>query len=110
ELKVFDQVNGAGGSLTDWSIELCFAQNGSYLLSTNETVINICENNQTAFGVTALPVFEYTDPIELSASNLPNGVSASFNPQTISPGESSSVTLTVSGAAIVGAFDIVING
>ncbi|NEN24633.1 T9SS type A sorting domain-containing protein [Cryomorpha ignava] len=110
QLKVFDQVNGAGGSLTNWSIELCFAEGGSYLLTTNETFLNVCENNETAFGVTALPVFEFSDLIELSVSNLPNGVSATFNPETISPGQSSTVTLTASGASSVGAYDIVVNG
>src|SRR5690606_4597790 len=28
QLKVFDQVNGAGGTFDNWSIELCFAENG----------------------------------------------------------------------------------
>lgn len=110
QLKIFDQINGAGGSLTDWSIELCFAENGSYLLTTNETAVNVCENSESTFGVTALPVFEFNDAITLSASNLPNGVSASFNPPSISPGESSTVTLAASGIALVGSYEIVING
>ncbi len=110
KLRVFDQETGAGGSLNTWSLQLCFANGSSFLLSTNQTNIDVCQNDEVSFGVTAVPVFEYTEPITLSASNLPSGVSVSFNPQEVMPGESSAVIVTADATTAVGTFILNLNG
>uniref|UniRef100_UPI0027B9C2FC COG1470 family protein n=1 Tax=Dokdonella sp. TaxID=2291710 RepID=UPI0027B9C2FC len=41
----------------------------------------------------------FTNPVALSASGLPSGVSASFSPSSVIPGNSAAMTVNVSGAA-----------
>ncbi len=110
QLRILDQMPGSGGSLTNWSLELCIASETSFLLSTNESVVNVCQSNEATVGITALPVFEFTDPIALSASNLPEGVSIAFNPDTILSNESSSAIITAGATATAGSSPILITG
>ena len=110
QLEVSDEVAGAGGSLTNWSLEFCFAEDASYVLNTTEEVINLCENGETSFEIEALPVFDFSNSITLSVSNLTAGVTASFDPATITPGESSSLTLSANEGAVVGVHEFIVNG
>jgi hypothetical protein len=48
--------------------------------------------------------------VSLSASNLPSGVTVGFNPQTITAGQSSTVTIATTGTVTPGTYTISLNG
>ncbi|MCC6594898.1 MAG: hypothetical protein IT477_00155 [Rhodanobacteraceae bacterium] len=51
----------------------------------------------------------FSNPVTLSASGLPSGVSAAFSPTTVTPGNSSTMTVNVNGAA-AGTLTLTVNG
>ena len=109
-LRVYDQVSGASGMLNDWTLQLCIAGGSSFVLTVDETQLEICQGTEATFEVTAIPIFEFSGNVSLSATDLPEGVTASFNPEVIQSGETSVVTLDVSGSSSFGTYDLVING
>lgn len=80
------------------------------MLTTDDAQIVACQGTETSFEITAMPVFEFSDSISLSASNLPQGVTATFNPDVIQPGETSVVSLDIAGSSALGVYDWFING
>ena len=74
--------------------------------------LNQGESTTVTVTVTSYGQFNYT--VDLSALNLPSGVTASFSPSslTLTPGgtATSTLTLTASSTATTGTFDITIRG
>jgi len=92
-LAIADNVNGGGGSLNNWSIEVCVANEGSFILTAEEASVQVCQNQLTSFTLNAEEVFAFDDPITLSAENVPAGMTVSFDPFIISTGQSSEVII-----------------
>jgi len=109
-LRVHDQVNAAGGTLESWALQLCIAGGSSFLLSSENEQIKNCQGTETEFTVTATPIFEFSNPITVHASNLPEGVTVSFDPEVIMPGESTQVSITSTEASPLGVFTWFVNG
>jgi subtilisin-like proprotein convertase family protein len=93
-LIISDNVSGGGGSLLNWSIEICIAGAGSFVLTTQEDVVELCQDESISFDVNAEEVFAFSETIDLTATDMPSGLTIEFNPSTISVGESSEITLT----------------
>ncbi|MGB6037632.1 MAG: proprotein convertase P-domain-containing protein, partial [Cryomorphaceae bacterium] len=92
-LSITDVVSGGGGALNNWSIEVCVANEGSFVLTADEESSQVCQGESTTFSLSAEEVFAFENPITLSAENVPAGMTISFDPATISTGQSSEVTI-----------------
>jgi hypothetical protein len=73
----------------------------------------VCAPGTTTYTVSIGQLAGFTNPVTLSATGLPSGVTASFNPATVTPGSSavtSTLTLTVSNTASAATSNITVNG
>lgn len=82
----------------------------NYSISLSPTSKSIVQASSSTVTVTTTPTGGFTSPITLSASSLPNGVTASFSPNPVSPGSSSTLTLNASSTATTGTVTVNING
>jgi hypothetical protein len=70
-----------------------------FSVNTSSPSASVARGTGGTVQISIAPKDEFSLPVALSASDLPNGVTASFNPTTISPGTTSTLTLTASGSA-----------
>jgi subtilase family serine protease len=80
----------------------------SFSLTANPSSLSIAEGSSGTSTITVVPADGFTGNVTLSASGLPNGVTAGFNPNPTST--TSTLTLTVSGSAATGTSTITIGG
>jgi len=79
-----------------------------YTLSASPASLTIVQGNSAASTITVNPSNGFTGSVSLSASGLPSGVTASFNPSSTTG--TSTLTLTASGTATTGAATVTITG
>src|SRR6266478_5169837 len=105
---------GASGSLSSsTSIPLTVNPAGNYTLSASPGSLTIVQGTSGASTVTVTPLNGFNSSVSLSASGLPSGVTASFNPtSTPSSGtaSSSTLTLTASSTATTGTVTVTVTG
>jgi len=101
--------NAATGNLTQC---FTFTSSPTFSLSANPTSVTVQQGSNGTSTITAAISGGFSSAIALSASGLPSGVTASFNPSSIAaPGSgTSTLTLTASSSAAVGAYTITITG
>ena len=72
-------------------------------MSREETYL--AQGGSFSVTVSAYPVGNYAGgPISLSSLTLPSGVTATYNPTSIEPGQTSTLTVTASASATLGGF------
>lgn len=95
------------------------AQLPDYTISAAPSSLTVAENKQGTSTINVTTIGEYglcyqpSLPISLSASGLPSGTTASFNPSAIfaAPGPpSSTLTLSVGRSTPVGSYTVTVNG
>ena len=69
----------------------------------------VVQGSNTTFTVTIGSLNGFSDNVALSASGLPSGASASFNPNPSSPGDST-MTVTTTAATTIGTYPVTITG
>jgi hypothetical protein len=82
----------------------------SFTLSITPASRNVTIGQSTTFTVSATGSGGFSGSIALSAASLPTGVSASFNPAAIGPGQSAQLSLSASSNAITGTSTLRVNG
>ena len=80
----------------------------NFHITANPSSLTITAGNSANSTTTVYPVNGFSGSVSLSASGLPNGVTAGFNPNPTST--TSTLTLTVSGTASTGTSPITITG
>jgi uncharacterized membrane protein len=102
-------INGSGGGLNR-STTLSLTVNApDFSLAANPSSLTV---NPGASGTSAITITRaggFSASVALSASGLPSGVTATFNPPSTTGG-SSMLTLAASSAAAFGTFNVTING
>lgn len=78
-----------------------------YVLNVTPTNVSVCQGSNGVYNITSSAIGGYSTPINLTAIGTPGGATAVFSPATITPGQSS--TLTISNAP-VGSHSITIEG
>src|SRR5213594_3087115 len=73
----------------------------------NRTIV---QGSTTTYSVSTQATAGSARPIGLSATGLPSGASASFNPTAVTAGESSTLTVSTTTTAAVGTFGFTITG
>ena len=102
-------VTGKSGSLTQQTkVTLTVNPSGSFTLSASPNSLTIVQGNKNTSNITVNPLNGFNGAVSLSASGLPNGVTASFNPASTS--STSTLTLTASGTATAGTVTVTVTG
>ena len=89
---------------------VCSADAPDFSLAIVEASRNICAPGNTTYTINVGSQMAFSNAVTLSASGLPAGVSASFSVNPVTPGSSSTMTLTANGAAVAGSSTITVNG
>src|SRR6267378_15308 len=102
-------VTGTSGSLTSTAtITLTVNPAGDYTLSASPSSLSVVQGTSAISTITVTPQDGFNGNVSLSASGLPSGVSASFNPSTTA--NSSTLTLTASSTAATGTVTVTVTG
>jgi regulation of enolase protein 1 (concanavalin A-like superfamily)/uncharacterized membrane protein len=102
-------VTGTSGSLTSTTtLSLAVNPQGNFTLSAAPSNLTIIQGASGTSSITVNPQGGFNGSVSLSASGLPSGVTASFNPA--STAGTSTLTLTASGTATTGAATVTITG
>jgi subtilase family serine protease len=102
-------VTGASGALSSkTTISLTVNPAGDYTLSASPSSLSIAQGTTGTSTLTVNPQNGFNSAVSLSASGLPSGVTATFNPSSTT--NASSLTLTASSTATLGTFVITITG
>ncbi|MCK9539301.1 GEVED domain-containing protein, partial [Dokdonella sp.] len=108
--RIWDAFNAHG--IACGARPACSPVAAGFLLEITPASGAVCAPGNTSYTVatlaTGLPPL--SNPITLSASGLPAGVTASFAPNPVTPGSSSTLTVNVGGAAAAGNYAITVNG
>ena len=102
-------ITGTSGSLTNTlTISLIVNPQGSFTISAAPTGLTVPQGSSGTSTITVSLQGGFNGTINLSASGLPNGVTASFNPGTTTT--TSSLTLTASPTAATGTVTVTVTG
>jgi subtilase family serine protease len=102
-------VTGSSGTLSGKAtIMLTVNPAGDYALSASPSSLNIAQGAKGTSAVNVNPLNGFNGSVGLSASGLPIGVTAAFNPASTT--SASTLTLTASSAAPLGTFPITVTG
>ena len=96
----------------DFALYAIIAVSSDFALSASPSALTISQGNSGASTITATTSGSFNSSIALSASGLPAGGTASFNPSSIgAPGAgSSSLTISVGALTVAGTYNISIAG
>jgi len=108
-------ISGVGGGVTQTTVvSLTVSSSGtpSFTLTASPTSVTVQQGSNGTSTITATISGGFNSAIAMSASGMPTGVTAGFNPSSIpAPGSGSSVlTLTVASSTVVGTYTINVIG
>jgi len=104
-------VNGTSGSLshtTTIALTVNAPAQPDYTLSASPSSLTVVQGNSGASTVTVNKINGFSGTVALSASGLPSGVTASFNPASTT--STSTLTLTASSTATTGPATVTVTG
>lgn len=81
-----------------------------YTLGVTSSSASACQPNNAIYTVNVGSIGGYTDPVTLSVSGVPSGAIASFGTSPINPGNSTTLTISNTGAATPGVYSLVLQG
>ncbi len=82
----------------------------SYSLSSSPNAVSVVQGSTGTSTITVSVAGGFDSAVALSASNLPSGVTASFNPTSVTGAGTSTLTFTVSSTASTGTATVTITG
>jgi len=104
-------ITGTSGSLTHTttvSLTVNAAATPDFSLSASPTSVSVTQGGNGTSTISVTPVNGFNGSVSLSASGLPSGVTASFNPGSTTT--NSTVTFTASSTATTGTSTVTITG
>jgi uncharacterized membrane protein len=104
-------ITGTSGSLTQSttiSLTITGTGNPSFTLSDSPASLAIAQLSQGSSKITITPTGGFNSNVSLTASGLPNGVTASFTPNPVA--SSSTLTLAANATAPIGTTTVTITG
>jgi alpha-tubulin suppressor-like RCC1 family protein/uncharacterized protein YkwD/thiol-disulfide isomerase/thioredoxin/plastocyanin/uncharacterized membrane protein YphA (DoxX/SURF4 family) len=81
-----------------------------FTLTVMPTTLALVPGSSASFAVSLASFFDFSEPVTLSVSGLPNGVTASFFPDTVTPPGTSILALTASPDAVTGNVQLTVTG
>jgi subtilase family serine protease len=102
-------ITGTSGTLSSKAtITLTVNLAGNYTLSASPSSVSVAQGANGTSTVTVNPLNGFSGNVSLSASGLPNGITAAFNPGSTTT--TSTLTLSASNTAALGTFTITVTG
>jgi subtilase family serine protease len=102
-------ITGTSASLThQTSVALTVNPAGNYTLTASPSSLSIAQSAKGTSSIAVNPLNGFNGAVSLSASGLPGGVTASFNPASTTG--ASTLTLSASANAATGTFNVTITG
>lgn len=99
--------DGSSNLITFDNVSVAAASSG-FSVSTSAATLQISPNSSAAATITTLGTPGFNDVVNLSATGLPTGITASFNNTSLTGSASTALTLSVSATASLGTFPITI--
>ena len=81
-----------------------------FSVSVNPTNVSVAAGSNATATVSTAVTSGSSESVTLSASGLPSGVTASFNPATVTSGSSSTLTFAASASAATGTYSVTVTG
>jgi Protein of unknown function (DUF4038)/IPT/TIG domain/Putative collagen-binding domain of a collagenase len=106
-------VTGSGGGVQQHTtVTLMVTATPNFTLSASPASLNVAQGNQGTSTITTTISSGFNSGISLSASGMPSGMTATFNPATIpAPGAgTSTMTITVGSNTATGTYPITVTG
>ena len=93
-------------------IDIIFSPTNDFGMSTSPSTVSVAQGSSTTTNITTTLFGSFNSSISLSASGLPAGATASFNPATIAAPGSGTATLTITAAVTTptGTYNLVVTG
>ncbi|HEX8836205.1 MAG TPA: S53 family peptidase, partial [Candidatus Acidoferrum sp.] len=102
-------ITGTAGNLTNaTTVSLTVSPPPTFTLSASPNTLTVTQGSSGTSTITVNPLNGFNGSVALSASDLPNGVIASFNPGSTT--STSTVTLSASSTATAGTSTITVTG
>jgi N-acetylneuraminic acid mutarotase len=103
-------ITGTSGTLTATATIALTVLGPGFILQLSPFPYYLVQGGSVTTTVTMVPTGSFIETATLSAPYLPTGVTATFSPVSISPGGTSTLTLTTSGTAPAGWYTAEVNG
>jgi uncharacterized membrane protein len=104
-------LTGTSGSLThSANVTLTVTPPPDFTIAASPSTQSAPVGGSTTYTATLTAVNGFSGTVTLSASGLPTGVTASFNPATVAGGGSSTATITVASSVATGTYPLTITG
>jgi hypothetical protein len=81
-----------------------------FSIQSSASLLALRQGDTGKVTVTVLSLRNFKEPVNLTALNLPSGVTVQFNPESVTPSENVEATIAVSRSAQVGNFTITLLG
>jgi hypothetical protein len=102
--------NTSGAIVHTTTVVLVVSSSPDFTLSATPSSRTVIQGNGTTYTATVSAVNGFTGSVTFSASGLPSGASASFNPGSVAGSGSSTMTVTTSTSTSTGTYTITITG
>jgi len=81
-----------------------------FSIQSSTTLLTLRQGDTGEIAVTVLSLRNFNEPVNLTALNLPSGVTVQFNPASLTPSGNAEVTVVASRSAQIGNFTITLLG
>jgi hypothetical protein len=81
-----------------------------FLLSADPAVVSVCSPDDAVSTVTVLQFLGFDEPVTMAAAGHPAGTSAGFVPNPVVPPGTSDLTVSGTGGAAAGTYDVLVTG
>lgn len=86
------------------------AATNDYSLSLQNTSMSACQGDDAVFTVVVTEIGTDNNPVTLSATGMPGGVTVNFSPNPVTPGNSVVMTVSNTAGATAGTYNFTVNG
>ncbi|MGB0862845.1 MAG: reprolysin-like metallopeptidase [Saprospiraceae bacterium] len=78
----------------------------AYFLYSVVDAQEFCAPNSAVFSIDVLSLLNYSDPVNISADGIPNGITLAFNSNPVTPGSTLEITATADESVATGTYPI----
>ena len=101
---------GTGGITRETILTLTVATMGYFELSLNPASVSLDPGGSTSTTVSVKSFMGYSEPVSLTAEDVPAGVTATFASTPVNPGSSTTLSLSASVSAVPGTYTLKVKG
>ncbi len=81
-----------------------------FTLSANQETVEICSPDNAVYTIDVGATLNFMDPVTLSVTGLPAGTTAGFSSNPVTPGSSTTLTISNTGSAASGTYALEVTG